>query len=156
MRLGELIDNGTLPFPSWVKNSYEIIAPELGVMAWKPAGRRGSDPLKSALTWTGKLSGQSIRYAVPESAARQGIPTAGKLTEIVLAGAHGDRVGKLISEEEMPDRDQYPAAIQLRRFFRFKEPLPIMREVWPDALRRAVMIQRSRSGAKPALAAAAH
>jgi hypothetical protein len=43
----------------------------------------------------------------------------------------------------MPERDQYPAALQLRRFFSFEEPLPVMREVWSDELRRALMTQRT-------------
>jgi hypothetical protein len=110
-------------------------------MSWKPAGRRGNDPLKSAHTWAKKLSGQSILYVVPESAPAR--DKAGTLTQIVLAGSHGDLAKNLINIEDMPNRDEYPAAIQLERVFRFKLPLPKIRDVWPDELRRSVMQQSS-------------
>jgi hypothetical protein len=138
MRLGNLIEFGILPRPEWVKNSFGLVAPELGVMCWK-SGR--SDPLANALKRARELSGKSILYAVPASAKNN--PTAGRLTAIVQADALGDRVENLISADEMPDRSKYPSAVRLRHYFKFREPLPVMREIWPDSLRRKIMQQGS-------------
>jgi hypothetical protein len=142
--LRDLLSQGALPKPAWVKHAYGRIRPEDAVLAWAPPT---GEPLAAANEWAKRLGGEAIVIAIPETAKRYGESAAGCLTEIVVPEARGGLSQDLLDQGRMAEwrsrfGQDWPSAIVLRRLFRLPEPVP-MRMVWDDTVRLQVMQQIS-------------